>query len=129
MRPGVSGIGRQANTSIGRFLRLFMKKCGGSADTARDTDKATIGETFKVALAENEDAVTELGWESFSVSRGFKPRRQRRQRPECGIRQQRRLPAAAIKPRTTWTHSWKYLAEPCRPASYGSNWGKFFPLW
>ncbi len=37
-----------------------------------DTDNATIGMTFNVVLAENEDAVAELGWESFSVDRGWK---------------------------------------------------------
>jgi len=36
------------------------------------TDKATIGDTFNVVLAENEDVLSELGWESFSVARGFK---------------------------------------------------------
>jgi hypothetical protein len=70
---GVMRVGRQANTSIGRFLRLFMRNVAGLRIPPGTTDKATIGETFKVALAENEDVLTELGWESFSVSRGFKP--------------------------------------------------------
>jgi hypothetical protein len=70
---GVMRVGRQANTSMGRFLRLFMRNVAGLRIPPGTTDKATIGETFKVALAENEEVLTELGWESFSVSRGFKP--------------------------------------------------------
>jgi hypothetical protein len=69
---GVMRVGRQANTSIGRFLRLFMRNVAGLRIPPGTTDKATIGDTFNVALAENEDVLAELGWESFSVSRGFK---------------------------------------------------------
>jgi hypothetical protein len=70
---GVMRVGRQANTSIGRFLRLYMRNIAGLRIPPGTTDKATIGDTFNVALAENEDVVTELGWDSFSVSRGFQP--------------------------------------------------------
>ena len=69
---GVMRVGRQANTSIGRFLRLFMRNIAGFRIPPGTTDKATIGDTFNVALAENEDFLAELGWESFSVARGFK---------------------------------------------------------
>ena len=70
---GVMRVGRQANTSIGRFLRLFMRNVAGLRIPPGTTDKATIGDTFNVVLAENEDVLVELGWESFSVARGFKP--------------------------------------------------------
>jgi hypothetical protein len=69
---GVMRVGRQANTSVGRFLRLFMRNIAGFRIPPGTTDKATIGDTFNVALAENENELTELGWESFSVARGFK---------------------------------------------------------
>jgi hypothetical protein len=70
---GVMRVGRQANTSIGRFLRLYMRNVAGFRIPPGATDKATIGDTFNVALAENEDLLAELGWESLSVSRGFRP--------------------------------------------------------
>ncbi|MBI2864541.1 MAG: hypothetical protein HYX94_08265, partial [Chloroflexi bacterium] len=70
-------VGRKANTSIGRFLRLYMRNIAGlriaasNADKASQTDKATIAYTFNVALAENEDAAAKIGWKPFSVERGF----------------------------------------------------------
>jgi hypothetical protein len=69
---GVMRVGRQANTSIGRFLRLLMRNVAGLRIPPGTMDKATIGDTFNVVLAENEDVLAELGWESFSVVRGFK---------------------------------------------------------
>jgi hypothetical protein len=68
---GVMRVGKQANTSIGRFLRLYMRNIAGLRPGS--ADKGSIGATFKVVLPENEDVIAELGWESFSVSRGFKP--------------------------------------------------------
>ena len=68
---GVMRPGRQANTSIGRFLKLYIMNIAGLRTTPALTDKATIGRNFSVALPENEDVVAELGWESFSMSRGF----------------------------------------------------------
>jgi hypothetical protein len=69
---GVMRVGRQANTSVGRFLRLYMRNIPGLRILPMSTDKATIGDTFNLVLPENEDEVAELGWEPFSVSRGFK---------------------------------------------------------
>jgi hypothetical protein len=34
-------------------------------------DKGSIGQSFNVVLAENEDAVKEIGWQPYSVDRGF----------------------------------------------------------
>ncbi|MFH1486565.1 MAG: hypothetical protein ABIH46_10880, partial [Chloroflexota bacterium] len=69
---GVMRVGRQANTSIGRFLRLYMRNVAGLRIPPGATDKGSIAYTFNVALAENEDAVAEMGWQPFSVDRGFK---------------------------------------------------------
>lgn len=68
---GVMRVGRQANTSIGRFLKLYMMNIAGLRIPPGLADKATIGSGFNVVLPENEDVIVELGWESFSMSRGF----------------------------------------------------------
>ncbi|MBI3966526.1 MAG: hypothetical protein HY329_12910, partial [Chloroflexi bacterium] len=69
---GVMRVGRQANTSIGRFLRLFMRNVAGLRTPPGRTDKGTVAFSFNVALAENEAAAAELGWQPFSADRGFK---------------------------------------------------------
>ena len=69
---GIMRVGRQANTSVGRFLRLYMRNVAGLRIPPGATDKGSFAYTFNVVLAENEDAVAELGWEPFSVDRGFK---------------------------------------------------------
>ena len=69
---GVMRFGRRANTSIGRFLKLFLINIAGLRIPPGLSDKATIGSGFLVVLPENEDAVAEIGWESFSMYRGFK---------------------------------------------------------
>ena len=69
---GAMRIGRRANSSVGRFLRLFMRNVAGFRIPPGKTDKGCLGFTFNVALAENEDAVNEMGWKPFSVQRGFK---------------------------------------------------------
>jgi hypothetical protein len=68
---GVMRVGRQANTSIGRFLKLYIMNIAGLRIPPGLADKATIGSGFNVVLPENEDVIAELGWESFSMSRGF----------------------------------------------------------
>ena len=69
---GVMRVGRQPNTSIGRFLRMFIRNVAGFTHGPEGADKGSIGQSFLVALAENEDAVAELGWQPYSVDRGFK---------------------------------------------------------
>ncbi|MBI2909311.1 MAG: hypothetical protein HYX92_16830 [Chloroflexi bacterium] len=71
---GVMRVGRQANTSIGRFLRLYMRNVAGLRIPPGATDKGSIAQSFNVVLAENEDAAAEIGWQPFSVDRGFKAR-------------------------------------------------------
>jgi hypothetical protein len=68
---GVMRVGKIANTSIGRFLRLFLRNIGGYHHAPDGSDKGSIGQTWLVAAAENEEAVAELGWQPFSVDRGF----------------------------------------------------------
>jgi hypothetical protein len=63
MRPG-----RRANTTIGRFLKLFMVNVPRLLPGT--TDKATFGLNFLVVLAEAEDLSP---WEPLSVSLGYKP--------------------------------------------------------
>ncbi len=72
---GVLKVGRRANTSVGRFLRLYMRNIAGHRipveGAAAGTDKACIGYTFNVALAENEEAVRASGWRTFGEEHGF----------------------------------------------------------
>ncbi len=68
---GVMRMGRQANTSIGRFLRLYIRNVAGSRILPSGSDKGSIAGSFHVVLAENEAAVAELGWQPFSVDQGF----------------------------------------------------------
>jgi hypothetical protein len=68
---GVIRAGRQANTSIGRFTRLFMRNLAGVRIAPEATDKASIGLPTNVALAEDEDAIDELGWPPFRADQGF----------------------------------------------------------
>ncbi|MBI2906646.1 MAG: hypothetical protein HYX92_03200 [Chloroflexi bacterium] len=69
---GVMRVGRQANTAIGRFLRLYMRNIPGLRMPPGDTDKGSIAQSFNVVLAEDADAVSELGWQTFGVDQGFK---------------------------------------------------------
>ncbi|MBI2958349.1 MAG: hypothetical protein HYY32_05845 [Chloroflexi bacterium] len=66
---GVLRVGFQANTSIGRFWRLYMRNVAGFLP--HKTDKATFGGTWRVVLAENEEAVARIGWQPMSVDQGF----------------------------------------------------------
>ena len=67
---GALRVGFQANTSIGRFWRLYLRNVAGFLP--HKTDKATFGGTWRVVLAENEDALARIGWEPLSVDQGFK---------------------------------------------------------
>ncbi|MFC1862066.1 UGSC family (seleno)protein [Chloroflexota bacterium] len=67
---GALRVGFQANTSIGRFWRLYLRNVAGFLP--HKTDKATFGGTWRTVLAENEDALAKIGWEPMSVDQGFK---------------------------------------------------------
>lgn len=65
MRPG-----KKANSSIGRFLNLYMRNVAGLRPGT--TSKGTIGANFNVALAENMAACQQMGWKPLSAdTRGF----------------------------------------------------------
>ena len=61
--------GNQANTSIGRFYRLFFRNIPRSLPGS--TDMATFGQMFRAVVPENEKACLEMGWEPLHVMRGF----------------------------------------------------------
>jgi len=61
--------GFQANTSVGRFFRLYLRNVAGFLP--HKTDKGTFGNTWRVVMAENEDAVAEIGWTPLSADMGF----------------------------------------------------------
>ena len=71
MEQGVLRDGFQANTSVGRFLRLYLRNVAGFLPW--ETDKATYGNTWRVAMAENEPVLAEMGWEPQSIDFGFAP--------------------------------------------------------
>ncbi len=66
---GVLREGFMPNTSVGRFWRLALRNMAGFLP--HKNDKATFGNTFRVVLAENEDALAKIGWPPNSVDMGF----------------------------------------------------------
>jgi hypothetical protein len=68
---GVTRVGRQANSSVGRFVRLYMRNVAGLRIQPGTGDKATFGLMFSPALCEDESAVLALGWPSHAMDRGF----------------------------------------------------------
>jgi hypothetical protein len=66
---GVLREGFMANTSVGRFWRLALRNLAGFLP--HKNDKATFGNTFRVVLAENEDALAKIGWPPNSADMGF----------------------------------------------------------
>jgi len=66
---GVMRDGFRANTSIGRFWRLYLRNVAGFLP--HKNDKATFGNTWRVVIAENEDVVSEIGWTPLSVDQGY----------------------------------------------------------
>lgn len=66
---GVLRDGFLPNTSVGRFWRLALRNIAGFL--LHKNDKATFGNTFRVVLAENEDALARIGWPPNSVDMGF----------------------------------------------------------
>lgn len=70
-KQGAMRDGFRPNTSIGRFLRLYLRNVSGFL--LHRTDKGTFGGTWRVVLAENEEALSRMGWEPLSVDMGFEP--------------------------------------------------------
>jgi hypothetical protein len=65
---GVMRDGFMANTSVGRFWRLYLRNIAGFLP--HKNDKATFGNTWRVVVAENEDVVSEIGWTPLSADMG-----------------------------------------------------------
>ena len=61
--------GIQANTTIGRFWRLYLRNVAGFLH--HRTDKGTFGNTWRVVLAENEDALRRIGWPTIAEDEGL----------------------------------------------------------
>ncbi len=57
---GAMREGAHANTSVGRWLRLYLRNVFGF--TTDEHDKATFGNSARVVLAEDMDCLTEIGW-------------------------------------------------------------------
>lgn len=66
---GVLRDGFMPNTSVGRFWRLALRNMAGFL--LHKTDKGAFGNTFRVVLAENEDALAKIGWAPNSADMGF----------------------------------------------------------
>jgi len=71
VEQGVMRDGFQANTSIGRFWRLCLRNLVGFMP--HETDKACYGNTWRVAIGENEQALAELGWPNMATELGEPP--------------------------------------------------------
>jgi hypothetical protein len=61
--------GTHANTTVGRWLRLYLRNVFGF--TPGEHDKATFGNTFRVVLAEHHETLEAIDWEPVSADFGF----------------------------------------------------------
>src|SRR4029078_4547047 len=66
---GVMRDGFLANTSVGRFWRLYLRNVAGFLP--HKNDKATFGNTWRVGVHENEDVVKDIGGQPLGVVMGF----------------------------------------------------------
>ena len=62
--------GFMANTTVGRFWRLYLRNVAGFLP--HRTDKGTYGNTWRVVLAENEGVLARIGWEPLASDFGFR---------------------------------------------------------
>lgn len=60
--------GIPANTTVGRFCRLYQRNVAGFLPGR--TDKGTFGTTWRVVLAEDGEALSRVGWPSIAEERG-----------------------------------------------------------
>ncbi len=66
---GVMREGQHANTSVGRWLRLYLRNVFGF--TSDEHDKATFGNPARVVMAEDYRCLEEIGWLPLSTNFGF----------------------------------------------------------
>lgn len=69
-----SGVGAlrdgvRANTSVGRWLRLYQRNVFGF--TAAEHDKSTFGNSFRVVLCEDHATLAGIGWDPVSAEFGY----------------------------------------------------------
>jgi len=68
-QQGALRDGFQANTSVGRFWRLYLRNVAGFH--LHKNDKGTFGNTWRVVLAENEDVLARIGWPTIAQDQGL----------------------------------------------------------
>lgn len=68
---GVMRFGRRANSSIGRFTRLFLRNVAGLRIPPGETDMCAIGQSTFPVMVEDDASVRELGWPSLREEWGF----------------------------------------------------------
>lgn len=66
---GVFRPGFRANTTIGRFWRMYLRNV--ARFLPHKADKSTFGDGFRNVLAENEDYCAQVGWETLGQDNGF----------------------------------------------------------
>jgi hypothetical protein len=68
-QQGALRDGFQANTSVGRFWRLYLRNVAGFH--LHKNDKGTFGNTWRVVLAENEEVLARIGWPTIAQDQGL----------------------------------------------------------
>ncbi|MCC6531078.1 MAG: hypothetical protein IT531_00895 [Burkholderiales bacterium] len=66
---GVLRDGFMANTTVGRFWRLYLRNIAGFLP--HQNDKGTHGHTWRVVLAENEAVLSAIGWPPVCADMGL----------------------------------------------------------
>ena len=66
---GVMRDGFQSNTTVGRFWRLYLRNVAGFL--LHKNDKATYGNNYRIVVAENEDVLREIKWDSNATEWGY----------------------------------------------------------
>jgi hypothetical protein len=68
-QQGALRDGFQANTTVGRFWRLYLRNVAGFH--LHKNDKGTFGNTWRVVLAENEEVLARIGWPTIAQDQGL----------------------------------------------------------
>lgn len=63
--------GTHANTSVARWLRLYLRNVCGF--TTAEHDKSTFGNSTRVVLAEHRHTLDAIGWPTLAVDLGARP--------------------------------------------------------
>jgi len=71
-KSNAAGYGWRANTVIGRAIELIFKTVGGAIPGITDMSIAGDARTItSTVVAENEDALNDIGWPTHTESQGF----------------------------------------------------------